>query len=82
LRGLISDKLAQAIGQPVIFDNRPGAVGMMDAEAASATAGDGYNLFYSVKAVSAIAPHGSPTAITTSCATSRPSASCCWCRRC
>ena len=57
---LIADKLSQALGQPVIVDNRPGAGGMIGAEAAAAMAGDGYNLFYSVKAVSAIAPHVYP----------------------
>ncbi len=57
---LIADKLSQALGQPVIVDNRPGAGGMIGAEAAALAAGDGYNLFYSVKSVSAIAPHVYP----------------------
>lgn len=54
---LIGDKLAQALGQPVIIDNRPGAGGMIGAEAAAVSPADGYNLFFSVKAVSAIAPN-------------------------
>jgi len=47
---LIGDKLGQALGQPVIIDNRPGAGGMIGAEAAAAMPGDGYNLFSPSKA--------------------------------
>ncbi len=54
---LIADKLATAMGQPVVVDNRPGAGGMIGAVAAAATPADGYNLFYSVKATHAIAPN-------------------------
>lgn len=54
---LIGDKLAQALGQPIIIDNRPGAGGMIGAEAAAAAPADGYNLFFTVKSVMAIAPH-------------------------
>ena len=54
---VIADKLAQAVGQPVIIDNRAGAGGMIGAEAAAAMPNDGYNLFYTVKGVMAIAPH-------------------------
>lgn len=59
---LIGDKLSQALGQPVVVDNRAGAGGMIGAEAAAAMPGDGYNLFYSVKGVMAIAPHLYPNA--------------------
>jgi tripartite-type tricarboxylate transporter receptor subunit TctC len=54
---LISDKLSQALGQPVVVDNRAGAGGMIGAEAAATMPADGYNLFYTVKGVMAIAPH-------------------------
>jgi len=54
---LVGDKLSQALGQPVVIDNRPGAGGMIGAEAASTSAADGYTLFFSVKAVHAIAPN-------------------------
>jgi tripartite-type tricarboxylate transporter receptor subunit TctC len=54
---VIADKLSQALGQPVIIDNRAGAGGMIGAEAAVATPADGYNLLFAVKAVMAIAPH-------------------------
>lgn len=54
---LVGDKLSQALGQPVVVDNRPGAGGMIGAEAASTSPGDGYTLLFSVKAVHAIAPN-------------------------
>jgi tripartite-type tricarboxylate transporter receptor subunit TctC len=57
---LIGDKLGQALGQPVVIDNRPGAGGMIGAEAAATSPADGYNLFFAVKAVMAIAPHVYP----------------------
>jgi hypothetical protein len=46
----------------VVVDNRAGAGGMIGAEAAAAMPADGYNLFYTVKAVMAIAPHLYPHA--------------------
>jgi tripartite-type tricarboxylate transporter receptor subunit TctC len=59
---LIGDKLGQALGQPVVIDNRPGAGGMIGAEAAAAMPSDGYNLFFTVKGPMAIAPHIYPNA--------------------
>lgn len=59
---LIGDKLGQALGQAVVIDNRPGAGGMIGAEAAAAAPADGYNLFFTVKGVMAIAPHIYPSA--------------------
>ena len=59
---LIGDKLSQALGQGVVIDNRAGAGGMIGAEAAAAMPPDGYNLFYTVKGVMAIAPHLYPNA--------------------
>jgi tripartite-type tricarboxylate transporter receptor subunit TctC len=59
---LIGDKLGQALGQQIIIDNRAGAGGMLGAEAAAAMPADGYNLFYTVKGVMAIAPHLYPNA--------------------
>jgi tripartite-type tricarboxylate transporter receptor subunit TctC len=46
----------------VVVDNRAGAGGMIGAEAAAAMPPDGYNLFYTVKGVMAIAPHLYPNA--------------------
>lgn len=59
---LIGDKLGQALGQPVVIDNRPGAGGMLGAELAAAAPADGYNLFFTVKGVMAIVPHLYPNA--------------------
>ncbi len=59
---VIGDKLAQALGQPVVIDNKPGAGGMIGADAAAASPADGYNLFFTVKSVMAIAPHVYTTA--------------------
>ena len=57
---LIGDKLSQALGQPVVIDNRPGAGDMLGAEAAALLPPDGYNLLFTVKAVMAIAPNVYP----------------------
>lgn len=54
---LIGEKLNQGLGQPMIIENRAGAGGMIGAEAAAVMPADGYNLFYTVKGVMAIAPH-------------------------
>ena len=59
---LIGDRLGQAIGQPVIIDNRPGAGGMIGAEIAATMPADGYNLLFTVKGVMAIVPHVYPNA--------------------
>ncbi len=59
---LIGNKLGLALGQAIIIDNRPGAGGMIGAEFAAAAPGDGYNLFFTVKGVMAIAPHLYPNA--------------------
>ena len=59
---LIGNKLSIALGPPIIIDNRPGAGGMIGAEFAAAAPGDGYNLFFTVKGVMAIAPHLYPNA--------------------
>ncbi len=59
---LIGDRLGLALGQPVVIDNRPGAGGMIGAEAAAVAPADGYNLFFTVKSVMAIAPHVYTTA--------------------
>ena len=54
---LVGDRLGQALGQPVLVDNRAGAGGMMGAEAAAGSAPDGYSLLFTVKGVLAIGPH-------------------------
>ena len=59
---LIGEKVGQAMGQPLIVENRAGAGGMLGAEFAATMPADGYNLFYTVKGVMAIAPHLYPNA--------------------
>ena len=59
---LIGDRLSQALGQPVLVDNRVGAGGLIGAEAAAIAPADGYNLFFTVKGVMAIVPHLYPNA--------------------
>jgi len=59
---VLSEKLAQALGQPVIIDNSAGAGGMLGAQAAATLPADGYNLLFTVKGVMAIGPHLYPNA--------------------
>ncbi|MCC6533700.1 MAG: tripartite tricarboxylate transporter substrate binding protein [Burkholderiales bacterium] len=42
---LIAPKLGQALGQPIVIDNRPGAAGVLAAEIVARSAPDGYTLF-------------------------------------
>jgi tripartite-type tricarboxylate transporter receptor subunit TctC len=42
---IIGPKITEQLGQPVIVDNRPGAGGVVAADAASRAAADGYTLF-------------------------------------
>ena len=54
---IIGDKISQSLGQPVIVDNRPGAGGVIAAEAAATSPADGYTLFFATNSVMTIAPH-------------------------
>ena len=58
----VTAPLADALGQSIVVENKPGAGGMIGAEAAAAMPGDGYNLFFTVKGPMAIAPHIYPNA--------------------
>ena len=46
LARLMAQRLADAIGQPIVVDNKPGAAGNIGSEAAAKSPNDGYNLFY------------------------------------
>lgn len=43
---LLAQRLADAIGQPIIIDNKPGAAGNIASDAAAKTPNDGYNLLF------------------------------------
>ena len=54
---LITEKLSNNVGQPVIVDNRPGAGGALGAELAAKSAPDGYTLLLTTTAIYAILPN-------------------------
>jgi tripartite-type tricarboxylate transporter receptor subunit TctC len=43
---LMAERLAAAIGQPIVIDNRPGAAGNVGSEAGAKAPADGYHLMY------------------------------------
>ena len=54
---ILADKLTQSWGQSVIIDNKPGASGIIGAEAAAKSPADGYTLLMSVTAIMSMNPH-------------------------
>ena len=54
---LIGPKLAEALGQPIIIDNRPGAGTIIAATAAANAAPDGYSLFLTITSTLSVLPH-------------------------
>lgn len=53
----ISEKLAAALGQPVVIDNRPGAGGVLGASVGATAPADGYTLIGGSDPPFSIAPH-------------------------
>jgi tripartite-type tricarboxylate transporter receptor subunit TctC len=52
----LSDHISRSLGQPVVVDNRPGANGVIGAEAAARAKPDGYTLLYGAVNVLSINP--------------------------
>ncbi|HZO02775.1 MAG TPA: tripartite tricarboxylate transporter substrate-binding protein [Burkholderiales bacterium] len=57
LARVFAPKLGEALGQPVIVDNRPGSNGNVASEAAARAAADGYTLLLCADAQIVIGPH-------------------------
>jgi len=54
---LMAPSLTQRLGQPIIVDNRPGAIGTIGSLAAARSPADGYTLLYGAADSHSIAPH-------------------------
>lgn len=53
----VAPKLAEALGQPVVVENRAGANGAVGAEATAKSPADGYTLMVGAAGTLAVAPH-------------------------
>lgn len=54
---LVTDRLSQAWAQPVVILNRPGAGGLLGAQAAAAAKPDGYTLYLGIASSFTVLPH-------------------------
>src|SRR5712671_1751855 len=57
LARIVSQRLAEASGQPVVVENRPGGAGAVGAEAAARAPADGYTLFMGSLGTNAVLAH-------------------------
>ena len=53
---ILAQKLTETLGQSVVVENRPGASGMIAAEALAKSAADGYTLMMGSQTTLAVAP--------------------------
>jgi tripartite-type tricarboxylate transporter receptor subunit TctC len=53
----IGDALSRKTGQPVIIENKPGANGLIAAQAAATSAPDGYTIFVTTMSTQSVNPH-------------------------
>lgn len=54
---VFGEHLAKALGQPVVIDNRPGASGMIGADAVAASPADGHTILFGYTGLMAMNPH-------------------------
>ncbi len=54
---LVADQLSARIGQPVVYENRPGGGNVIGTQAAARSAPDGYTFFYASAAALVTDPH-------------------------
>jgi len=57
LARIVAQRLASSMGQPVVVENRPGAAGLIAAEALAKSAPDGYTLMLGSTGTQTMAPH-------------------------
>jgi tripartite-type tricarboxylate transporter receptor subunit TctC len=60
LTRVLGDKLAQALGQPVVIENKPGAGGSIGADLAAKSAPDGYTLLMATGSTHSVGPNLNP----------------------
>src|SRR4029078_11472401 len=54
---IVADQLSSRVGQPVVYDNRPGGGNKIGTEAAAHSAPDGYTFFYATAAALVVDPY-------------------------